>query len=144
MASAAAITFQHKGLVTVAKNYINAGTASATNGLKTVTFSGVDVSLFQPGNDFRQTGGTPTIIDSVDPDANTVTLANNWDGDSTEDQPYTVVSLPLGASLQAATLKLAQYFGGPIMTIAALTGDAFPDDGYFLVTKDSDWSRWRR
>lgn len=121
------------------KNYVNTGTASATNGSKTVTFAGVSMGLIRAGGMYMQ-GGASGVLDSVDTGAGTAQLAENWGGETSDAQPYTLLTIPENAELAADIRELMASLTGPILTIAALNGGSFPANGHLLIAQDSDWA----
>lgn len=125
----------------MAQGYVTTGTAKPVNGSKVVTFTGVSVSLLRPGNPFNQAGYSGTI-DSVDADANAVTLVENWAGGSPggAGAAYSVITIPESAELAQSTRTIMQYLDGPLLSIAEMTGDASPADGDTLVWDTGIWA----
>lgn len=122
----------------MANGYINDGMATATAGSKTVTFAGVSVSLFRAGWIFQQGGASGTIA-SLDADAGTATLVENWGGETSDDAAYTVLIIPDSRVLAETTVRWLEYLNGPILSIAEMMGDDAPDDGETLVWDTAGW-----
>jgi len=122
----------------MANGYINDGTAAATAGSKTVTFAGVSVSLFRAGWIFQQGGASGTIA-SLDADAGTATLVENWGGETSDDAAYTVLIIPDSRVLAETTVRWLEYLNGPILSIAEMMGDDAPGDGDMLVGDTGIW-----
>lgn len=117
-------------------NYVNAGTASATSGSKTVTFAGVSLSLIHNGDLFIQAGDSG-IIDTVNILAGTVQLVDNWGGTTSSAAAYTVLTIPLGAELANSTRTIMQALTGSLLSLADMT----PSDGD-LVRWDAGTGNW--
>lgn len=123
----------------MSKSYIDDGTASVTSGDTTITFAGVSVVLFKQNDRYIQ-GGKVGIIESVNAGANTVELSQDWPGDTAANAAYSVVPGVSDEELAASTRTLMQYISGPLLTIAAMTGDDFPANGKLLISQDGDWA----